>query len=220
MIASLTSTPSPTPTLTFTPTNTILPTITPNATMTEAYNNMITVVNDFYKQGYIPSLQGRYLPMYNYVNSWAQIGWYRWTNTDFYPKDFVLTAHMDWNSASDTPNESGCGITFRIQPSDEHYVVFVLSTGYLEFAIRTDRFRDNGRQYYGAPAKNGSVEFSMTAVGNKIDIFINNKHIYTYTGLQGKMLDGELGYTVLSGTNADYGTKCIISHSNLWMITP
>ena len=218
--ASPTSTPRPTATLTLTPTNKFFPTDIPNATKTEAYNSMLTVVNNFYKQGYIPSTQGRYFPLNNYYSTWAQIGWYSWTNTAFSPKDFVLTAHMAWESASDTPNESGCGITFRIQPTKEHYVVFVLSTGYIQFAIKTDKFRDDGRQYYGEQANKGAVDFSMTVVGDKIDVFINNKHITTYTGFQGKMLDGRLAYTVLSGTNASYGTRCATTQGNLWLIGP
>ena len=166
------------------------------------------------------TLFGSFLQMDDYSNTWAQIGWYRWTNTNYSPKDFLLTAHMAWESASKTPNESGCGITFRTQATKEHYVVFVLSTGYIEFAINTDSFHSNGRQYYGQSANQGEADFSLTAIGNKIDVFINNKHISTYTGFQGKMLDGILGYTVLSGTNASYGTKCTITKGNLWMITP
>ena len=127
---------------------------------------------------------------------------------------------MAWESALKTPNPSGCGIVFRVQPTDEHYVIFVLSTGYIQFAIMTDKYHSQGLQYFGKSNYKGEVDFSMIVVGSKIDVFIGDKHIHTYTGFSGKMMDGVLGYTVLSGTNADYGTKCDITQADLWMIQP
>ena len=218
--SSPTSTPSPRPTATFSPFIKILPTNTPNATETEAYNSMAAVANAFYEQGYIPSPRGIYSQIDDYVDTWAQIDWYQWTNTPSSPKDFVLTAHMAWQSASKTPNPSGCGITFRIQPNKEHYIIFVLSTGYIRFGMRTDKWIDGGFKYYGQPAATGVADFAMTVVGSRVDVFINDKHINTYTGFQGKMLDGKLGYTVLSGTNTGYGTRCAITQGNLWTILP
>jgi len=216
--ASPTPTPRPKPASTFTPTIWIPPTRTPNATATAEYNNMFTIVNDFYKQGYIPVLNGTYYPMDSYLNTWAEIGWYSWHVAVSSAVDFILTAHMAWDSASKTPNESGCGITFHEQPDKEHYVIFVLSTGNIQFGMSTDRYHNIGYYPYGQPATKGEVDFSMIAVGNKFDFFVNNRHINTYTGFQNKMLDGELGFTVLSGTNAGFGTKCEITRDYLWKI--
>jgi hypothetical protein len=218
--ASPTSTPPPTATKKFTPTIMLIPTHTPNAAATEKYNAMFAVVNNLYDQGYVPSLNGTYIHLNDYTYTWAQLGWYRWTNTNFSPTDFVFKAHMSWESASKTPNASGCGITFHIQPNDEHYVVFVLSNGYIQFAIWTDAFHNQGLQFYGQPDNTGDVDFSMVVTGSKIIVFINDKYIYAYTGLVGKMTGGKLGYTTLSGTNAGYGTRCVITQADLWKIQP
>ena len=65
--ASATPTRLPTATKTLTPTSTPLPTITPNATETAQYDSIVATVKDLYNKGYIPSLDGRYIHLDDYM---------------------------------------------------------------------------------------------------------------------------------------------------------
>ena len=212
------STPTLVPTATFTLTPTTIPTATANATATAQYTGMVEAVDKLFKDGYLPSADGNYAHVEDYSNQWAQLGWYQWSKTGWKPKDFVLKAHLSWVSDTKTPNPSGCGILFHVQPTNEHYVVFVYSIGYIEAGIMTDKLRSLGYSYFGPSRNEGEADFMLTVVGTKFDTFINGKHIKSYTGLQGKMDSGDLAYTVLSGTNAGFGTECNITEADLWML--
>ena len=213
-----TSTPTPSLTATLPPTLTPRPSFTPNYTSTARYTEMYSFVQSLNSDGYIPSTKGTYNALKNFTDDWAQLAWYSWQTTGYEPADFVLQAHMAWDSASKTPNPSGCGVVFHIQDNNQHYVIFILTTGYLEFGISTDQFRNSGAAYYGGPASKGEADFAMSAVNDKFDVFINGVYIKTFHGLQGKMTDGALGFTVLSGTNAGFGTHCEVSDAKLWTI--
>jgi hypothetical protein len=218
--ATLASTPTRTlvPTATHTLTPTLIPSATANATGTAQYNGMFEAVTKMHDEGYIPSADGNYAHVEDYSNQWAQLGWYQWTKTGWKPQDFVLKAHLKWVSDTKTPNPSGCGILFHVQPTDEHYVVFVYSIGYIEAGIMTDKLRSLGYSYFGPSKNEGEADFMLSVVGTKFDVFINGKHIKGYTGLQGKMDSGELAFTTLSGTNAGFGTECDITQADLWML--
>ena len=220
-----TSTTVPTPTRTSTATKTLIPTFTRvptatlNATATQQYNDMFDFVASLQDDGYLDTTDGVYHSLDDYSKQWAQLDWYLWSNTDYQPKDFVLRAHMAWSSDIETPNPSGCGVVFHIQPSNDHYVIFLQNTGYVQFGIIVNRnWQGNDWSRWGKAQNKGEADFAMTSVGSKIDVFVNGKHIKRFTGFQSKMTDGVLGFTVLSGTNAGYGTECDITNADLWML--
>jgi hypothetical protein len=213
-----TATLKPTSTITLTPTIWHLPTNTIDTTATQQYNEMLDFVTGLKEDGYLPSINGVYHPLPDYSNQWAQLNWYQWDDTGWRVKDFAMRVHMAWSSDTETPNPSGCGIVFRIQNTDEHYVVFLLSLGYVEYGITTDAFRRQPLAYWGASQNAGEADFAMTSIGGKTDVFVNGKHIKTFTGYEGKWEEGGLGYTTLSGTNAGYGTQCDITDGDLWLV--
>ncbi len=123
---------------------------------------------------------------------------------------------MAWSSDYQTPNSSGCGVVFHLQPDNTHYAVFVLSHGYVSFGINTGQFSGQPLEYWGKTQNKGEADFAMTSIGPQFNVFVNGKHIQSYTGFQGKMTSGDLGFSVLSGTNVGYGTECNITHAELW----
>jgi hypothetical protein len=216
LTATYTLTRTPSLTFTFTPS----PSRTLNSTATAAYSAMTSTVKNLYEMGYIPDTNGTYFHLADYSHAWAQISWYSWQEIKHSPKDFIIKSHMAWQSASKTPNPSGCGIVFHLQPNREQDVIFVKSDGTVEFGIYTDYFHSQGKHYYGNPANQGDVDFLMLVLGTNVVVFVNGNYIYTYSTLQGKMQDGRIAFTTLSGTNADYGTRCTITQADLWMINP
>ncbi|MBN2386907.1 MAG: hypothetical protein JXB85_07795 [Anaerolineales bacterium] len=219
--ATATPTEAPTPTATTRPTLTPPPTRTPNLAATQAYEDMAADVQGYYDNGYIESTNGSYYPLDEFFADWAQIGWYSWQQTGYDPADFVLQAHFSWETDTSTPNPSGCGIVFRLQNDGAHYVIFVTTDGYLHFGVNDAYFQFSGGQGYYAPAATGGeADFAMTVSGSTFNMFIDGEHVKTYYGRTNDWLEGDLAYTILSGTNAGFGTRCEITNSELWVLEP
>ncbi|KAF0106650.1 MAG: cellulose 1 4-beta-cellobiosidase [Anaerolineaceae bacterium] len=221
-----TPTPSSTPTPAYTPTNTPRPTLTPrptatpNATVTAQYNDMVQFVQDAANAGYIDSANGEYHRLDDYSEAWAQINWYQWMPTGHAPDDFVFRAHMAWESASQTPDPSGCGILFRLQDDGDHYGFLITSDGQVHFILSEAYFNFGGKVYHGQNRSAGEIDFAMTAQGDTFNVFVNGNRLGAFYGHKDTMLSGELAYTVISGTNKDYGTRCEITNAELWVLKP
>jgi hypothetical protein len=169
--------------------------------------------------------------MYSHVmdfsDEWAQIGWYQWTpimpmNFKMFSSDvtdFILRTDVAWESASKLANPSGCGFVFRLGDDKSHYMVFVSLDGYVRSGLTRDRnWKDMGSGYYGVGAQNGSATMTLIMEDNQYAVLINEKLIKKYTGLAGKMSSGMIAYTVVSGINTDFGTRCKFTNTDLWYI--
>jgi hypothetical protein len=107
------------------PTSTPRPTATPNIAATQAYNDFFEQVKEYNNKGYVSTLQGDYSVLDDFTESWAQLGWYRWWPQDKSIGNFVYSGHFSWEAASQTPDITGCGIVFAIQPNNDHYAAFL-----------------------------------------------------------------------------------------------
>jgi hypothetical protein len=214
-----TSTVEPTATITTTPTQTPKPTITPNATGTQRAGDFITELNEFKEAGYISTTNGSYTYLGTYKEAMNKINYYFWESIPFSPSNFVITSNISWMSASSAADSSGCGFTFRIQENGDHYMFYVSLKGYVEMG-RTiaRRWQSMGRGTFGNPDQNGRAKLTLIAEDITFRVLIDGELIKTYTGFSGKMITGDLAYTILSGTNKDYGTECKFENTQLWTI--
>ncbi len=217
---------SPPPTATLRPTATLWPTSTPNATATQQYTEFYTQVQDYYTKGYLSSNSGNYFKLEDFSQEWPQINWYQWWLINRYAADFVINAHFKWSTASPTPEDSGCGFIFALQKNDNHYAVFLDKTRivFLENRVingqrggyEVGKTRGTGRvNIVGDPSE---ADFSLAVNGNLAYITVNNEFVGEYTLSQDSTMLGQLGYTLLSGTNKDYGTRCEMTNVKLWVI--
>jgi hypothetical protein len=184
---------------------------------------MVTFVQTLNTDGYLTTTNGSFHKLDDFDEEWAQINWYHYWMTGYDPSDFILRAHMAWSTDTTTPNPSGCGIVFRMQDDQEGlYVVTVTTAGYVKYGILRDNYirASGGLGYFGQPAVSGEADFAMVAVRDRFDIFINGERIRTYYGKTNDWLEGDLAYTILSGTNAGYGTRCEMTNIALWEIEP
>jgi hypothetical protein len=212
----------PTATKTPAPTRTPTPTKTPNLEATRAYEAMFTKVQQYAKDGFIPSTNGVYYPLPDYEDSWAQLGYYNWTLTGYSPNNFVIESDIEYASASGTANwfASGCGYAFHIQDGDNHYAIFLMMDGYSRSnAFDAGYFHNMGEGYYGKlDLPKGQAHIALTANGRDYAFFVNGKLTKKYQGLLGKLTTGDLAYTMLSGTNTGFGTSCKFTKSELWVV--
>jgi len=219
VLPSATPKPAATATVTPKPTVTVTPTITPNATATQQVELFAAKVKQYQDAGYVSTANGTYDFLPDKSSSWAEIGYYNWEKTKFSPTDFIIKSDITWNSASAAADSSGCGFVFHIQDNSDHYMFYVSLKGYVEAAVNVgNRWKSLGRGSFGLAAQHGSATVTFIAEGSTFRVLVGDKLIKTYTGLAGKLVTGDLAYTVLSGTNKSYGTSCDFKKTELWTI--
>lgn len=222
--------PEPTATLTLAltstttprPTSTPRPTWTPNAAATKHVEDLIAEAQKYYDQGYLTTTDGTFAEIDDFRYDWAQLGWYNWLPLHGTASDFFMSGHFKWDSALRNSDTAGCGFIFGAQPNDDHYAVFLDRTKV--YFLMTDRkagfsrpltpTRGTGRVDFDYPAE---ADFTLIVRGAYAYVLVNGGLVGEYTLAKSRPLRGELGLTVLSGTNKDYGTHCEMSKLHLWV---
>ncbi|MFZ5919962.1 MAG: hypothetical protein ACOYY3_02795 [Chloroflexota bacterium] len=220
-----TNTPAPTATNTATPTKTPLPTKTPNYAATEQVSAMETRIKEFVDAGYLSSLEGTYTKLEDFKDEMAMINYLQPFPSGYTKivKDFVLRAHFKWESATNTANLSGCGFIFHLTNDGDYYMIFLdrstLWVGLNEFnrnyVSRIGVTSGSQRVKFDNPAE---ADFTIIASGTKLIALVNDQYAATYSMKLDKYTEGRLFYTIVSGTNKDYGTRCEISNAELWTV--
>lgn len=224
------STPQPTPTSlpptdtptsmpTDKPTSTPRPTATPDVAATQRYDDFFGLLQKFDEKGYVSTTDGNVEELEPFKEEWAQIGWYQWwpDNTKVV-SDFVFKGHLNWSTASSTPDVSGCGIVFGLQDNGDHYAVFLDKSRILFLMSRggntynVGKTSGPGRTNFGNPAE---ADFAVSV--NKQSAFVSvNDDVTKYTLSMDQPTTGNFALTILSGTNKDYGTRCEITDMMFW----
>ena len=214
---SLTATETLVPTATFTPTATPRPTRTPNLAATQRAEEMNAEAQKYVDLGYLSKPVGRFVDYDDFEEEWAQLGWYQWWILPDSPRDFFMSAHLKWLSAYRNADTSGCGFLFSIETDGSHYAVFLDRTQILflvsdassSYSRKVGLTRGTGRVKFDNPA-DAPVEADLTLIVQDAHayILVDDEFIGEYTLAQSKILEGNLGLTLLSGTNKDFGTRC------------
>jgi hypothetical protein len=224
----VTPTPEPTATVTSIPTNTPIPTVTPTPTSTpdvaatQRVDEFYTKAQDYYNKGYLATPDGYFIEYEDYFNEWAEIGWYNAKKLENKVSDFFMSAHLKWESAYKNANVSGCGFVFALQDNNDHYAVFLdraqvfflnaeLSHG---GALAIGTTRGSGLVNFTPPAE---ADLTLIVKDSYAYVLVNNELVGEYTLTKSRSLDGNLGLTVLSGTNKGYGTRCIMTNIHVWI---
>jgi len=217
-----TETAVPTATKTARPSPTPRPTQTPNLAATERAVELNAEVQEYFDRGYVITTEGRFTELDNYSDEYAYLGAYKPPLVIDSAGDFFLSAHFRWSSALENSDAAGCGFIFGLQPNFDHYAVFLDRTK-VEFRIRNLELgystrvkptRATGRVNFAYPAE---ADFTLILKGANAFVLVNGEVIGEYTLLQGRSVRGDLGLTVLSGTNKDYGTRCEMTNLHLWL---
>lgn len=215
------STSVPTRTLrpTTAPTSSPRATATPNVAATEQYKAFFSIIRDYEQKGHINTVDGEYVLLDSYSENMAYLDYYK--NPTLanrrVVKDFVFNAHFHWASAIQNPSESGCGIVFGIRDDTEGFQVFLDRS---RIWMQDDngvigKTRGTGRVSFSNPA---DATFTMAVNNNQVYVYVNDEFVGEYTLSQSASTEGQIGYTLLSGTNKDYGTLCEITDAKLWVI--
>jgi hypothetical protein len=183
------------------------------------------VVERYYNKGYLSSTKGEYHPLEDFSKDWANINNYDLYDTGFSPENFMVTAHFEWESAIRYPDPSGCGFGFHTQGND-HYLFFV-DREMVWLGMWDDSKREftrigvsSGNAWVGL-GNPGKADVGLIVNQKKAYVLVNDKFASSYTLDTDWLIgSGELNYTVVSGTNKDYGTRCTMTNVNLWIFEP
>ncbi|MBN2149302.1 MAG: hypothetical protein JW726_18080 [Anaerolineales bacterium] len=181
---------------------------------------MLDLVTRLASEGYLTTTEGNFFKLIDFDESWAQLGWYWFFPTAFSPTDFVIRAHAEWDSASKTPDPwtTGCGFVFREDGIPNHYLTYLGLDGNVYFS----RYYKNiyalvGSNYYGDVGfPEGAADIVLAVDGNWITFLVNGEKVLRRQ--DDALSSGNLNYTLISGTNKDYGTHCRMTNVELWVI--
>lgn len=221
----------PTATITLTPTSTPRPSPTPRPSKTpnlaatqrmEGYN---ADTQAYAGQGYIAGTAGKVTEIKDFKYDWAQMNWYNWLPLGEDTADFYLSAHFKWSSAYRQANPSGCGIAFAIQDNGDHYAVFLDRSAIIfldgdhraEYSKRVKLSKGDGRVKFDNPADTPQeADFTLLLNGRTATVLVDGDLVGRYILNQNRDLHGDIGLSLLSGTNKDFGTRCEMTDIRLW----
>ncbi|MDX1437381.1 MAG: hypothetical protein R3335_11250 [Anaerolineales bacterium] len=191
------------------------------AQSTAMADTFFETVQGLYDGGIISSTGGEYVRFFDFNQSWAQLGWYRFFPTGISEKNFVLRTDASWRSASDKADwwTSGCGFVFREDEEINHYVTYLGLDGrvYLGRVIN-DAFQMLGSSYYGpVGTPDGDAEIMLVVEDENIFVFVNGERVIFRQDRAHE--SGNLHFTLVSGTNKDYGTQCKMEDIDIWFLS-
>jgi hypothetical protein len=218
-----------TPTKTLRPTSTPRPTKTPNIAATQTMKDVLARVKGYQEAGYLDSSDGKLFELEDYFREMAK---QNYLDVDFagyenLVADFAVWGHIKMESAREVSGYeySGCGFSFRINPDNfDGYTVHLTESSILMSYCDSSQGRC-GR--IGKTTGTGKVDLPNPTEAD-MDVIVNGTQAYVlvdgafigeYTLLTERLLDpGYLLYSIISATNADYGTRCEISDAGLWIV--
>jgi hypothetical protein len=109
-------------------------TVTPavDSAATQQAQAIVGIVQQLFDEGIISTKEGDYYRLDDFNESWAQLGYYQWWKTGYSAENFILSADIAWESASDKANwpEAGCGIVFSEDGESDHHLAYLSLDGF------------------------------------------------------------------------------------------
>ena len=209
------------PTDTPKPTRTPRPTKTPNLAATQRSEALNAEAQAYFDKGYLSTADGDFIEYDDFQTDWAQLGWYQWWIMDEKASDFFMSAHFKWSTAWNYNDVSGCGFVFGLQDNSDHYAVFLDKSRILFLnsdqsmggSYEVGKTKGTGRVKFDNPAE---ADFTLIVKDKYAVVLVDGEMVGEYTLAKNKAIEGNLGLTVLSGTNKDYGTRCEMTNLHLW----
>ncbi len=179
------------------------------------------LVND----GTVSYSKGGLTSMEDLEDNWAQRMWYRWYPFGLDLSDFVIMTHIEWKYPDDVNILSGgCGFVMRLKDNDNHMYVGINARSRVFLGLMTPRgvaqqpvsWEDPAVSKYSGvlPPTSGSADFWLVAENEFVTAYVNgNKTTQFYVAATNS---GDIGYTILSGTNNEPGTYCKFTNTRIW----
>ncbi len=179
------------------------------------------LVND----GTVRYAKGELTPIDDLEDNWAQRMWYRWYPFGLDLSDFVIMTHVEWKYPDDVNILSGgCGFVIRLKDSDHHMYVGINARSRVFLGLMTPNgvapqtvhWEDPAVSKYSSalPPTTGNADFWLVAEKDFVTAYVNG--IKTTQFYVSATNSGDIGYTILSGTNNEPGTYCKFTNTRIW----
>jgi len=182
---------------------------------------MFDQVQKLFTDGYLAGADGTYAHLADFDKSLAMINYIDYFPTSYSPTNFVLRVDMTWDTVSGADKwSSGCGFVFHLGADNSYYAAYLTLDGnvvVLNYTTKMRYLNRIGQGYYGkVDYPKGKASMVLIVRNDKgITIFINDKRVLR-TGVELDLKEGYLAYSLVSGSNKDYGTRCQWNNVDLW----
>ncbi len=228
--AAPTNTSAPaTSTATIAPTSTPFPTATPNMAATKEAEADQATLQNYVDKGYISSKDGKVYDLKSATFDMAQINYlnYEDAGAKELVTDFAFWGDVKWSSAATVnyPEYSGCGIAFRVGDNvvDAYTAMLTNDSVFVTWCFaalgnkcgRVGKTSGKGTVKFGNPAE---AHFEFVVSKGLAYALVNNEFVAKYTLFEDRLTQpGFFAYSIISGTNKDYGTRCSMDNAKLWV---
>jgi hypothetical protein len=180
---------------------------------------MLASLEKLKADGYISSTEGEYMPLETFDESQAKMGHGSYFRTGLEAENFALSAHMKLMSASDKADrrQASCGVIFGEEDEDNYNLVDIAMDGFLySWDVRHNNFRAIAYKKYGPPINlEGEADILLVVIGQHYLFFVDGQEILSATNT--RLKPGNIAIVMRSGSNKDFGTRCILDNMGVWM---
>lgn len=169
--------------------------------------------------GEIASTEGTFHHLEDFEQSVAKINYFNWWGSGYSASDFAILTDMSWDVASKSANwyNTGCGFVFGENEDRVFHFLKISLDG-----MATLRSFDNSdwkaisQKSFGKPdIPSGKANVLLVVVEKRVKVYIDNKQVLdSYAPL---LEPGKISYSLSSGTNAGFGTRCKLTNVGLWI---
>ena len=182
---------------------------------------MVDLLEQLKVDGYLENTEGEYIRMPDHTQEQAKINYLDIFPTFLFPSNFVIRVNIAYESASTSANwfNSSCGFLFRFDGNKGNFYQAVLS---LDGNVEVKRWKNSlptalQTAYYGRmDTPNGNFEMVLVVEGPQFTVLINQTKVARIRDTT--LTDGGLFYTLTSGTNKDFGTRCNYTNIDIWQL--
>jgi len=184
-----------------------------------------TIWDQLVSDGVATYSKGELTAMEDLEESWAQRLWYKWWSFGINLSDFIILTHIEWKYPDDANlGAGGCGFVIRVKDKNNQMLVVVSPRSRVVLSLMTLRgikgqtvhWEDPNLSKYSSvlPPTSGSADFWLVAEKEFISAYVNGK--MTTQWYVAATNSGDIGYTILSGTNNLPGTYCKFTNTRIW----
>lgn len=136
-------------------------------------------------------------------------------------QNLLLQTDISWASGYERPNYSSSGCGFYLRGADDYTYIEIFAA--MDGGIYVNGFR-NGTKVelislkYGNWSIAGSGRLAVAADEQRITVLWNDSILGTVTDASWRW-SGDAGYIVHSGTNGDFGTRCVFSNGEGYLFS-
>jgi hypothetical protein len=181
---------------------------------------MVDVVQKLADDGVIASTEGEYHRLDDFDETFAQLGYYQWWQTGTSAENFVMAGDFSVSSASKSANwfHSACGVVFNLIDNRNHNIVWMAMDGraYMQSVHNGNQKLFVILRYAPASTTEITGHFTMVVFDKHVTLYVDDQEVFSV--YDAVLSSGLVAYSMVSGSNKDFGTRCQMSDIDLWIL--